>query len=395
VRVGWAAGTRKWHAPFRRVTELAAGTAGSTRSPSRDVRATPQPRTGKGWHGHRRDDALDHGRSRHASGHPCGGGARPERRVLGVAAFPATRWGYCSLSSWLGEFGTIGRVGVEGTGAYGAGVARHLRGLGVEVIEVDRPNRQLRRAQGKSDTIDAIDAARAVLSGRATGVAKTADGNVEAMRALLIAKRSGREARITCLNQVRHLGFTAPDELRERFGRVSRGMLAAQAAALRPRPDSDAVIYATKLAMRSLGRRVLGIDEEIAQLEVVLGELVTATAPGLVGLYGVGVDTAAILCVAAGDNPQRVRSEAAWAHLCGVAPLEATSGKVTRRHRLNRGGNRQANHALWRIVFTRLGSDPRTRTYVARRLDEGRSRPEIIRILKRYVARETYRHLPR
>lgn len=319
----------------------------------------------------------------------------PNGAVLGVAAFPATRSGYCSLSNWLGEFGTIGRIGVEGTGAYGAGVARHLRSLGVEVIEVDRPNRQLRRARGKSDSIDAIDAARAVLSGRATGVAKTADGNVEAMRALLIAKRSGREARITCLNQVRHLGFTAPDELRERFGRVSRGRLAAQAAALRPRPDSDAVIYATKLAMRSLGRRVLGIDEEIARLDVVLGELVTATAPGLVGLYGVGVDTAAILCVAAGDNPQRVRSEAAWAHLCGVAPLEATSGKVTRRHRLNRGGNRQANHALWRIVFTRLGSDPRTRSYVARRLDEGRSRPEIIRILKRYVARETYRHLPR
>ena len=166
----------------------------------------------------------------------------PNGGVLGVAAFPATRSGYCSLSSWLGEFGTIGRIGVEGTGAYGAGVARHLRSLGVEVIEVDRPNRQLRRAQGKSDTIDAIDAARAVLSGRATGVAKTADGNVEAMRALLIAKRSGREARITCLNQVRHLGFTAPDELRERFQRVSPGMLAAQAAALRPRPDSDAVL---------------------------------------------------------------------------------------------------------------------------------------------------------
>ena len=245
-------------------------------------------------------------------------------------------------------------------GAYGAGLARHLRSLGVEVIEVDRPNRQLRRVQGKSDAIDAIEAARAVLSGRATAVAKTADGIVEAMRALLIAKRSGREARITCLNQIRHLGFTAPEELRERFPRVSRGMLAAQAAGLRPRPDRDAVIDATKLAMRSLGRRVLGIDEEIARLEVVLGELVTATAPGLLGLYGVGIDTAAILYVAAGDNPQRVRSEAAWAHLCGVAPLEATSGKVTRRHRLNRGGNRQANHALWRIVFTRLGSDPRT-----------------------------------
>ena len=171
--------------------------------------------------------------------------------------------------------------------------------------------------------------------------------------------------------------------------------MAAQAAALRPRPDRDAVLYATKLAMRSLGRRVLSIDDEIARLDAALAELVGATAPGLVGLYGVGVDTAAILCVAAGDNPQRVRSEAAWAHLCGVAPLEATSGKVTRRHRLNRGGNRQANHALWRIVFTRLGSDARTRSYLARRLDEGLSRPEIIRSLKRYVARETYRQLPR
>jgi transposase len=156
----------------------------------------------------------------------------PNGGVLGVAAFPATRSGYSSLLSWLGEFGTIARIGVEGTGAYGAGLARHLRSLGVEVIEVDRPNRQLRRARGKSDTIDAIDAARAVLSGRATGVAKTADGNVEALRALLIAKRSGRQARIRCLNQIRQLGLTAPDELRERFGRVSRGRLAAQAAAL-------------------------------------------------------------------------------------------------------------------------------------------------------------------
>jgi transposase len=274
-------------------------------------------------------------------------------------------------------------------------LARHLRSLGFVVIEVDRPNRQLRRAKGKSDTIDAIEAARAVLSGRARGIAKTADGNVEAMRALLIAKRSGREARITCLNQIRHLSFTAPDQLREQFGRLPRTALAAHAAALRPRPDTDVVIYATKLAMRSLGRRVLALTDEVTDIDRALGPLVASTAPGLLELHGVGVDTAAILCVAAGDNPERVRSEAAWAHLCGVAPLEATSGKITRRHRLNRGGNRQANHALWRIVFTRLGSDPRTRIYAQRRLDEGRSRPEIIRILKRYVARETYRHLPR
>ena len=315
--------------------------------------------------------------------------------VLGVESFPATGAGYASLSSWLAGFGPVDRVGVEGTGAYGAGLARHLRGCGLEVIEIDRPNRQLRRAQGKSDSLDAIEAARAVLSGRARGVAKTADGNVEAMRVLLVAKRSGREARITCLNQIRHLGFTAPDELRERFGSAPRAALAAQAAALRPRPDRDTVLYATKLAMRSLGRRVLTIDHEIARLDAALTELVGATAPGLVGPYGVAVDTAAILCVAAGDNPQRVRSEAAGAHRCGVAPPEATSGKVTRRHRLNRGGNRQANHALWRIVFTRLGSDARTRIYVARRLDEGLSRPEIIRSLTRYVARETYRQLPR
>ena len=177
------------------------------------------------------------------------------------------------------------------------------------------------------------------------------------MRALLIAKRSGREARITCLNQLRHLGFCGPDELREAFRGVPRTALAARAAALRPRAGSDVVIYATKLAMRTLGRRVLAIEADNAELDALLAELVETTAAGLLAVYGVGVDTAAILLVAAGDNPERIRSEAAWAHLCGVAPLPASSGKLT-RHRLNRGGNRQANHALWRIVFTRLAPIP-------------------------------------
>jgi transposase len=314
--------------------------------------------------------------------------------VLGVESFPTTPAGYVGLHAWLGAFGPVDRVGVEGTGAYGAGLARHLRAAGLEVIEVDRPNRQDRRLQGKSDTVDAVEAGPAVLSGRASGVAKTADGNAEAMRALLVAKRSGREARITCLNQLRHLGFCAPDELRERFRGVPRTRLAESAAALRPRADSDPVLYATKLAMRTLGRRVLTLGEDTEALDAVLAELVTVTAPSLLELYGVGVHTAAILLVAAGDNAERVHSEAAWAHLCGVAPLQASSGKTT-RHRLNRGGNRQANHALWRILFTRMGSEPRTRAYVARRIDEGRSKPEIMRILKRYVAREVYRHLPR
>jgi transposase len=233
--------------------------------------------------------------------------------VLGVESFATTPQGFSALRGWLAGFGPVDRVGVEGTGAYGAGLARHLRAAGLEVIEVDRPNRQVRRLQGKSDTADAVEAGRAVLSGRARGVAKTADGNVEAMRALLVAKRSGREARITCLNQLRHLGFCAPDELRERFRGVPRARLAHTAAALRPRADSDPVLYATKLAMRTLGRRVLTLGEDTEALDVVLAELVAATTPSLLELYGVGVHTAAILLVAAGDNAERVRSEPAWA----------------------------------------------------------------------------------
>ncbi len=314
--------------------------------------------------------------------------------VLGVESFPTTTAGFAELYDWLVGFGEMERVGVEGTGAYGAGLARHLRGRGLEVIEVDRPNRQARRRAGKSDPADAIEAARAVLAGRATGIAKTGDGPIEAMRSLLIAKRSGREARITCLNQLRHLGFCGPDGLREAFRGVPRKALAARAAGLRPRAGSDDVTYATKLAMRTLGRRVLAIEADNTELDTLLADLVETTAGGLLAVQGVGVDTAAILLVAAGDNPERIRSEAAWAHLCGVAPLPASSGKLT-RHRLNRGGNRQANHALWRIVFTRLASDPRTHAYVERRLNQGRSKPEITRVLKRYVAREVYRHLPR
>jgi transposase len=314
--------------------------------------------------------------------------------LLGVESFEASRAGNDKLLGWLQAFGPVARVGVEGTGSYGAGLARLLRSAGLEVVEVDRPNRQVRRRHGKSDPVDAIEAARAALSGRAQGAGKTRDGNVEAIRALVVAKRSARSTKIKTLNQIRHLGFTAPDELRQRLQGCSREHLAAVAAALRPGTGGDAVIVATKLALRVLGRRVLALDEEKAVLDERLAELVTATAPSLLTLHGVGVDTAASLLVSAGDNPSRLRSEAAWAHLCGVAPIQASSGKVT-RYRLNRGGDRQANTALWGIVITRLRSDPRTRTYMQRRLAEGRSKPEIIRILKRYVAREVYHHLPR
>ena len=313
---------------------------------------------------------------------------------LGVESFPTTTAGFAELHAWLCSFGTPCRVGVEGTGAYGAGLARFLRGAGVTVIEVDRPNRQARRSHGKCDTVDAVEAARAALSGRAKGVAKTADGNMEAIRVLLVASRSGRETRIRLLNQLRHLGVTAPDELRERFRDAPSGFLAETAAGLRPNRNGDSVLYATKLAMQTLGRRVLAIDADCARVDDELAALVKATAPSLLDLHGVGTHTAALLLVAAGDNAERITSEAAFAHLCGVAPIQASSGK-TIRHRLNRGGNRQANHALWRIVMTRMSNDPRTRAYVERRTIEGRSKLEIMRVLKRYVAREVYHHLPR
>src|SRR6266581_403497 len=312
--------------------------------------------------------------------------------MLGVESFATTPAGYGKLCSWLGGLGTVDRVGVEGTGAYGAGLARHLRRRGLVVIEVDRPNRQERRRNGKSDELDAIEAARAALSGRASGIAKSADGDVEAIRALLVARRSGRNVRVKYLNQIRHLGFTAPDELRERLRDVPADRLAHTAAALRPTAGSGTVVYATKLAIATLGRRVIALEADAKRLDDVLDMLVRRRAPRLLKVYGVGTHTAAILLVAAGDNAHRLKNEAAFAHLCGVAPLRASSGKVD-RHRLNPGGNRQATHALWRIVFTHMSGDERTRKYVARRVAEGRSTREVMRVLKRYVASELYPHL--
>ena len=314
--------------------------------------------------------------------------------LLGVEPFPATPAGYRQLLGWMGSFGPVDRVGVEGTVAYGAGLARYLRLGGVEVIEVDRPNRQARRQNGKSDPNDAVEAARAALSGKARSLAKSRDGSVEAIRALLVAKRSARSVRTKTVVQMRHLVFTGPDQLRAQLKGDTAFMLARHGAALRPRSISDPVTYSTKVALQILGRRVLALEAEVERIDELLGELVVDVAPSLLDIHGVGVDTAASLLAAAGDNPQRLHSESAWAHLCGVAPVEASSGKV-KRHRLDRGGDRQANSALWRIVMVRMVSDPRTREYVERRTKEGLSKLEIIRVLKRYVAREVYKHLPR
>jgi transposase len=315
--------------------------------------------------------------------------------LLGVESFATTADGHRCLSSWMSGFGTIERVGIEGTGSYGAGLARHLSSAGVPVIEVDRPNRQKRRQHGKSDQLDAIEAARGALSGRCEGRAKSGDAHAEALRALLVAKRSARSTRIRTIVQLRHLMFTAPDDLRARLGALSAAQLVDEAARLRPRAGGVA-LHGTKTAAVLLARRVHALDVELAALDEQLEPLVKAAAPALLNIYGVGADTAAVLLVAAGDNPQRITSEAKWAMLCGIAPVPAMTGKIDNRYRLNSGGNRQANNAIWRIVITRLGQhEPRTVAYMERRLAEGKSKRYIIRSLKRYVARETFQALPR
>ena len=226
----------------------------------------------------------------------------PVGGLLGVESFEAGRAGEDKLITWLQSFGPVAVVGVEGTGSYGAGLARRFRIAEIDMVEVDRPNRQARYRHGKTDPLDAVEAARAAQGGRAVGQAKTRDGNVEAIRVLLVARRSARSARIKALNQIRHLGFCAPDELRERLQGVSALMLGRTAAALRPRTGSDSVLYATKTSIRTLGRRVVTLDEEIKSIERLLTPLVTNTAPDLLALHGVGVDTAATLLV---DNPAR------------------------------------------------------------------------------------------
>ncbi len=314
--------------------------------------------------------------------------------LLGIESFDADQAGFEELLGWLVGFGPVEQVGVEGTGSWGVGLSRFLADHDVTVVEVDRPNRQKRRKEGKSDPTDAVAAARAAISGEASVTPKSRNGPVEQIRVLMVARRSAREQRIQTLNQLRHLVFTAPEEIRVRYKDRPKTGLVKEAANMRPNQGSDPVIYTTNLMIRNLARRIQVFNAEMREIDGMLTALVQQTAPSLLALYGAGTDTAASLLVAAGDNPDRIRSEGSWAHLCGTTPLPANSGKVTTRYRLNRGGDRQANAALYRIVLTRMSSDPETRRYVTRRRDEGLNTAEIMRCLKRYVSRQTYKHLP-
>jgi transposase len=310
-------------------------------------------------------------------------------RLLGTASFPTTTTGYTGLLTWVSEHGTLDRIGVESTGSWGAGLTRHLTAAGVEVIEVDRPDRKARRLDGKTDTIDAVAAARAVISGRATGTPKTRDGSVEAIRQLEIVYHAASKDRTRAINQFKAIIVAAPAALRHR---LRDGLsLKNQLARARRFPDNhpDLVEQQTRFALRELARRIEFLDAHCTRLETRISKLVIAHCPALIGLSCVGPHSAAQLLAAAGDNPQRIRSEAAFAKLCGVCPMPASSGK-TNRHRLNRGGDRRANNALFTIVLVRMKHDPTTRAYVERRTAEGMSKKEIMRCLKRYVAREIY-----
>lgn len=309
-------------------------------------------------------------------------------RALGTTEVPADPAGYREIERFSASFGEIQAFGIEGTGAYGAGLARFLADRGHRVIEVDRPDRKSRRQQGKSDPIDALAAALAVLSGRATTTPKSRDGAVEAVRTLHVVRRSATRSCTQATNQLRCLVTTAPARLRERLRGLPLSELITMCAGFRV-SATDSVENATRFSLRTLARRILGLRTEIGDLDTRIEALVRAASPELLEIKGVGVQVAAALLSAVGDNPERLRTEASFAHLCGVAPIPASSGR-TDRHRLNRGGDRQANNALWRIVMVRLSCEERTKAYVERRTAEGRTKREIIRCLKRYVAREVY-----
>ena len=315
--------------------------------------------------------------------------------VLGTESFSTTRAGYRAMLRWFRSHGELLRVGVESTGTYGAGITRHLALSGIPVLEVTGPDPASRRAKGKDDALDAISAAEAARTRRRVQVAKDRSGSVEALRVLRTTRKTAIKCRRAALQQLHNTIVAAPEEVRDQVRNLTRMQRLRTCAAWRP----DTVGYrdpvvATKLSLKSLARRILDINDEIAELDRFIVPLVEELAPSLLELEGVGTENAGAVMVAVGDNPDRLRSEASFAMMCGVCPIPASSGK-TQRHRLNRGGNRQANSALHMVVVCRMRTDERTRAYVARRTLEGLSKREIMRCLKRYVARgSTGTHRP-
>ena len=314
-------------------------------------------------------------------------------RRLGDRGFAASAAGHRELLNWVSSFGLIEAIGVESTGSYGAGLTLLLLAAGIDVIEVSRPEKAVRATKGKSDPIDAESAARQVLAGTATGRPKIKTGIVEAIRALKVTRDGAVRDRTRACCQLRDLVTTAPEELRAELLALSTQQRARKAAGYRPDPNRLAdPVHATKKALRALARRIHALDAEIAEADTDLQALVAQAVPTLLALPRVGPQSAAQLAITAGQNIDRIRSEAAFAKLTGTAPIPASSGKSSRM-RLNRGGDRQANSALYMITIGRIQAHQPTINYLARREHENLSRRDIIRCLKRYIARETYHAL--
>jgi transposase len=309
--------------------------------------------------------------------------------LLGNGKFPTTAAGYRELLAWARSHGELRRAGVECTSSYGAGLTRYLLSEAVTVIEVGFPDKAARRRRGKSDVVDAESAARAVLSGDAQAIAKTTDGPVEMIRMFKLAKSSAVKARTQAINQLKAVLVNADSVLRESMAGLGPQTLLRRCRALTTDGDPTDTITAAAHTLRVLASRILALTDEINDLNRLLNSVISRCYPQLLERTGIGPDNAATLLITAGDNPDRLHREGSFAALCGVSPVEASSGKSQRR-RLNRGGDRQANAALYRIVLSRLHTDPATRAYRDRRITEGKTKREIMRCLKRYVAREVY-----
>lgn len=331
-------------------------------------------------------------------------GIDAQGRLLGHREFPANDSGYAALLRWLRTQGQVQAIGVESTGSFGATLTRHLTAEGITVVEVNRPNRLARRMDGKSDRLDAEQIARAVLGGTSTAVPKAKSGAVEVIRTLRVTRASAVKARTQAFNTLWGVMIGAPSPLRDELVVLTKRTLVNRCLGLRPEtadlhslshnPDR-LLMAAVKTSLRDLARRWKALDAEIKALNEQIAALVTAAAPELVEMHGVGVEVAGQFLVTAGDNPERIRNEAAFAKLCGVAPQPASSGRTTGRHRLSRSGDRAANSALYIVAIVRMRHHAPTRAYVERRTAEGLSKREIIRCLKRYIAREVFNNLPR
>jgi len=307
-------------------------------------------------------------------------------------SFPVDSGGYRQLIAWAGELGPIEAFGIEGTGSYGAGLTSAVRRAGHRVVEVNRGDRRARRANGKSDTLDAELAARSVLAGQSTAVPKTADGAVEMMRQLKIARDTAVKARTSAIISLKQIIVNAPAELRESLSGLADKALIDRCAGFRP-GSMDSPTASAKHTLRALARRWLTLNEEIGDHDGHLEKLTADTSPTLRDGFGIGADTAAEMLIIFGDNPDRIRSEAAFAKLCGACPIPASSGMTTGRHRLYRGGHRQANAALYRSTIVRMRFHQPTIDYVTRRTAEGMPKREIIRCIKRFLAREIYQRV--